>query len=231
MASRLNPDCDVLANLSGGLDSVYGVWRLLEQGRRPLIHHCHLGGNKRLQFESRATQEALEWFRIRGLTNFEYIESWVTLPPYRYKSRMRDPDLIMMVSGQILRDRPHINELSYFNNLEDTSSRYPRMARSRVNILKYWAHRNNIKIDRPIAHLTKADIVRALPDDLFQLSHWCRFPNSHGEACHRCIPCRKVDAALEGELSHAVQERSPETLHALEASADGRTLGTGNADR
>lgn len=194
--ARLNPDCDVLANLSGGLDSVYGIWRLLEEGRHPLIHHCHLGGNTRLPWESQATSRVLGWFATNGLAAFDYIESEVTLPPTRYKSRMRDPDLMMIISGQILRDRPHIGELAYFNNVEDTSSRYPRIARSRENIMRRWAHRKNIDVTRPIAHMTKADIVHALPPALFALSHWCRFPGPNGEWCHNCIPCRKVDAAL-----------------------------------
>lgn len=191
----LNPDCSVLANLSGGLDSVYGLYVMLQDRGRVLIHHCHLGGNPRLPWESRATNNVLRWFENNGLTNFDYIESSVTLPPYRYSSRMRDPDLIMMISGQILRDRPHINELAYFNNSEDTSSRYPRVARSRVNIMKRWAHRRNIVVSRPVAHMTKADIVRAIPEDLFRLASWCRFPDYMANPCHRCIPCRKVDAA------------------------------------
>jgi 7-cyano-7-deazaguanine synthase in queuosine biosynthesis len=196
---RLNPECDVLANLSGGLDSVYGIWQLLLEGRKPLIHHCHLSGNLRQPWESQATADVLGWFQARGLGNFEYIDSHVELPPTVYRSRMRDPELIMMIAGQVLRDRPHIREMAYFNNAEDTSTRHPRTKRRRENILYYWAHRRNIKITRPIVHLTKADIVRALPHDLFEASHWCRFPGSRGEPCHRCIPCKKVDNALEGE--------------------------------
>lgn len=192
----LNPDCDVLANLSGGVDSVFGVWQLLLQGKRPLIHHCHLGGNLRLPWESSATANVLEWFTDRNLTNFEYIESHIELPPYRYKSRMRDPDLIMMVSGQILRDRPHIRRLDYYNNAEDTSTVYPKIRRRRERIFYFWAGRQNISITRPLASMPKADIVQAMPADLLQLCSWCRFPSVLGAACRRCIPCRKIYAAL-----------------------------------
>lgn len=192
---KLNPDCTVLSNLSGGLDSVYGLWSLLTHtNHRALVHHCHLGGNKRLVWESRATANVLQWLQARGYDNFEYVESWVTLPPYRYKSRMRDPELIMMVSGQILRDRPHIKLLDYYNNAEDTSTRYPRTKRRREQILNFWAHRG-IKVMRPIEHMTKADIIADMPEELFNLASWCRFPSPHGEPCHNCIPCRKVDAA------------------------------------
>lgn len=191
----LNPDCTVLANLSGGLDSVYGIWKLLESGERVLIHHCHLAGNQRLPWESRASDRVLSWYMDHGLTNFDYIESFVQLPPARYKSRMRDPDLIMIISGQILRDRPHIQTLAYFNNRDDTSSRYPKIARSRVRTMKRWARRTNIYVDRPIAHMSKAEIVKALPADLFTVASWCRFPDDSGTPCHDCIPCRAVDAA------------------------------------
>lgn len=226
--ARLNPDCDVLANLSGGLDSVYGIWRLLERGRYPLIHHCHLAGNLRLPHETRATTGVLDWFRTQGLTRFDYIESTVHLPPYRYKSRMRDPDLIMMIAGQILRDRPHIRQLDYYNNAEDTSTLYPGVKRRREQIMRYWAHRRNIRVTRPLVTMTKAQIVRALPRSLFSLASWCRFPSPHGEVCHRCIPCRKVDRALKDGGIDAVQERKPAPLHAFEASADGEEMGRGN---
>lgn len=193
---RLNPDCTVLANLSGGVDSVYGIWTLLIHGVKPLIHHCHLGGNLRLRWESQATFRTLEWFRNQGYVNFDYVDSWVTLPPYRYKSRMRDPDLIMMISGQILRDRPHIKHMDYYNNAEDTSTIYPRTKARRESILKFWAGRRNIKITRPLETMTKAEIVRLMPDELLSLCSWCRFPNAHGIPCRKCIPCRKIFAAL-----------------------------------
>lgn len=200
MGETLNPDCTVLVNLSGGADSVFGLWRLLLGGlHRPLVHHCHLGGNPRLPWESKATKDALEWMAGQGLTNFEYVESHITLPPTKQATRMRDPDLIMMVTGQLLRDRPHIKRIEYFNNSQDTSTLYPRTRRRRVHIMQYWAKRKDIVIGRPLQHLTKAQIVRMMPTDLLDLCSWCRYPSTSGTPCRRCIPCRAIFAALQGE--------------------------------
>jgi len=195
MSEVLNGDCTVLANLSGGLDSIYGVWKLLESGEKVLIHHCHLAGNQRLPWESRATEKALDWYMDHGLLNFDYVQSYVQLPPARYRSRMRDPDLIMIISGQILRDRTHIKRLAYFNNVDDTSTRYPKVARSRVRTMQRWARRRDVEVFRPLVRMSKADIVRELPAELLTIGSWCRFPDGTGAACHGCIPCRAVDAA------------------------------------
>src|SRR6266498_3133831 len=75
-----NKQHTVISNLSGGIDSVYGTYKLLLEGEYVLIHHCHLTSRTRMRYESDVTAKVLEYFRSQGLTNFEYIDSAVVLP-------------------------------------------------------------------------------------------------------------------------------------------------------
>lgn len=195
----------ILANLSGGIDSVYGVYLLLKQGEEVLIHHCNLAGNKRVQWETKATIGALEWYMDQGLDNFKYVQSDAVIPygfdndGWKRRLRMiRDAELVMVMAGSILRAEKSIKTLAYFNNKEDSTTKYPnsRETKARIAALNRTARRK-IQIIRPICHLTKADIIERMPEELFELSSWCRFPDSEGEPCHKCHTCRKVDAVME----------------------------------
>lgn len=190
------PACTILANLSGGIDSVYGVYTLLRQGEHVLIHHCQLSEYRRATFECAANAEVLEWYTSQGLDNFEYVESTVTMPPARHASRVRDGEILMFLAGGLLRSHKHIKRMAYFNNAEDSSSRYPRYARRLVSIMRRTARRQNIRVIRPIANMTKAEVVAAIPPELLALCHWCRFPRVDGSPCHRCHTCKSVDPAL-----------------------------------
>ncbi len=191
----------VLSNLSGGIDSVYGTYRLLVAGERVLIHHCHLTSRHRMRYESIATAKVLDWFRSQGLTNFEYIDSAAVLPPAPHMKRMRDPEIIMAMAGTILRARPHIKRLAYWNIVGDTSTRYPngKVIKARTQMMYICARRKNITIERPLQEMTKTEILRDMPAELFKLSFWCRFPLEDGSPCvTNCSTC--VDVYSDPEV-------------------------------
>lgn len=185
----------VLSNLSGGIDSVYGTYKLLLAGERVLIHHCHLTSRHRMRYESVATARVLEWFRAQGLTNFEYIDSASVLPPAPHMQRMRDPEIIMAMAGTILRARPHIKRLAYWNIVGDTSTKYPngKVIKARTRMMYITARRRNIHIERPLQEMTKSEILADMPRGLFELCFWCRFPLEDGSPCRtECSTCLDV---------------------------------------
>lgn len=48
----------------------------------------------------------------------------------------------------------------------------------------------------PIAHMTKAEVIRSMPLELLELCWWCRTPRN-SRPCHNCMTCRLVDPVLE----------------------------------
>lgn len=205
----------VLSNLSGGIDSVYGTYKLLLGGERVLIHHCHLTSRHRMQYESLATAKVLEWFRAQGLTNFEYIDSAAVLPPAPHMQRMRDPEIIMAMAGTILRARPHIKRLAYWNIVGDTSTKYPdgKVIKARTRMMYTCARRRNIHIERPLQEMTKSEILADMPRGLFELCFWCRFPLEDGSPCRtECSTCVDVysDPAVVAKLTAAPDDEGEE---------------------
>jgi 7-cyano-7-deazaguanine synthase in queuosine biosynthesis len=200
-----NRKCTVLSNLSGGIDSVYGTYKLLLEGERVLIHHCHLTSRKRMRYETIATARVLDWFREQGLDNFEYIDSAVVLPPAPHLKRMRDPEIIMALTGTILRARRHLKRVAYWNIIGDTSTEDPEgeATVARVEMMYICARRRNIEIERPLQEMTKSEVIRAMPRELFLLCFWCRSPQEDGTPCRTCKTCLSVyeDAELIDELT------------------------------
>lgn len=207
----------VLSNLSGGIDSVYGTYKLLLAGERVLIHHCHLTSRHRMRYESVAVARVLEWFNSQGLTNYEYIDSAAVLPPAPHMQRMRDPEIVMAMAGTILRARPWIKRLAYWNIVGDTSTKYPdgKVIKARTRMMYICARRRNIHIERPLQEMTKTEILSDMPKELFELCFWCRFPLEDGSPCRtECTTCVDVysDPSVIAKLTMVDDEAEPPSV-------------------
>jgi hypothetical protein len=158
-----------------------------------------------MRYESIATARVLEWFDSQGLTNYEYIDSAVVLPPAPHLKRVRDPEIIMALCGNILRARRHIKRVAYWNIVGDTSTEMPnsKAVRARIRMMYICARRNDITIERPLETWTKQDVIRAMPRELFELAFWCRQPLEGGVPCRKCKTCVDVyrDADLVNEVT------------------------------
>lgn len=212
----------VLSNLSGGIDSVYGTYKLLLAGERVLIHHCHLTSRYRMRYESMAVEKVLAWFDSQGLTNYEYIDSAAVLPPAPHMQRMRDPEIVMAMAGTILRARPWIKRLAYWNIVGDTSTKYPdgKVIKARTRMMYICARRRNIHIERPLQEMTKTQILADMPRDLFELAFWCRFPHEDGTPCMKPCTCKGA-CTSQGECTTCADVYSnPEVIAKLTQSDD-----------
>lgn len=181
----------VLINFSGGLDSTYCLWRLLERGRDVVSHHIVLEtSQQRHEHESRAVAAVYGWLRDRGHT-FEAIESGFrqgTIP-----KRQPDASIWLPLTGYVLRSYPDIRKVvvprlaDSFEGMEGLRRRGER-ERPVADILA----KRRIEWVYPVANKTKGDIIEALPPDLRALTWWCRRPSGDGP-CHACLTCRQVD--------------------------------------
>ena len=183
----------IVANLSGGVDSAYGIYLLLKEKQELLIHHCVLYNglsHLRTEFETNATYKIMEWYSNQGFTGYEYIETAINLPkPTMEDRRLLDLESVMFLTGGIFRTNPGLTVLARFANADD-QTQTTRENKHRKDALIRTARRNNIKMIFPIARFTKQQIRDEMPQDLLDLCHSCRKPDENGNICMDCHACK-----------------------------------------
>lgn len=201
----------LLVNLSGGVDSVYAAWRLLERGHRLLLHHCVMRNEEgRAEVEKAAVDQVLVWLRSNRKYRFDYIESG-----YDHGSLGRvmfDVEVIGFLTGVILRDpaRHRINTVVVSSNAGDVSVTKPQTSRvvRRQEIAEMVAARK-LRWWVPFAEVTKQQMVAALPDELRGMVWSCRKPREGG-TCKVCRPCREIAEFEKGrQLQLAASQEGP----------------------
>lgn len=193
---------DALLGLSGGLDSVYVLYRWLSDnpGKRLLVHHCRLvNRHGRQPLETQGARAAVEWCRAQGLDNFDYFETEVNVGDLR--NLPYDEFLLTVLNGLILRDARYRNiPVLLVPTPKDEYDRLgSRLTRRRAKSARIRSEFVNtgIKPVYPVANMTKAQILEACPAELRAVSWSCRAPLPDGGRCHLCHTCRQIDEAQQ----------------------------------
>lgn len=184
---------DVLINFTGGLDSTYYLYTWLKNNptKKALVHHCILK-NYQLRFdkEIEACNKIIEWLRNQGLTNFEYIET--TFDASQVISTINDIEIVGFMNSVILRsNRIAIDEIAITASAQDLTQgpAYDQRSKSRFEIIKLVS-RKSPKFTYPIAHLSRWQMIQAIPKELVNLLWFCRVPRKDGAPCGVCKTCR-----------------------------------------
>jgi 7-cyano-7-deazaguanine synthase in queuosine biosynthesis len=183
---------DVLLNLSGGIDSALCLWRAQQEGRRVLTHHIVLATSRgRERHEAQAVDRILGWMPEPT----EHVESsfgWGDL------QRVRDVHVWALFTGAILARRPAVGEVivpTHADAFTTMDEPWRQRSAEALDEIVYAVARRRPVYSRPLAGMTKAQIIAEIPDDLLDLCWWCRTPTVRGKPCHRCLTCRQVDRA------------------------------------
>lgn len=199
--------------LSGGLDSVLALWLHVERGEPIRTHHVRLSNwEGRQPAEAAAVGRVLDWMRSHGYGHLiHHSESAFDYGDLRYV--VRDHNIWGLVAGIVLADPKRAGSITKVvrtfhrdSVVGGAASSHGRRAAEAWDQPIQRLARNPITYTFPLAEMTKADIVRALPSDLLALCWWCRRPRA-GQPCHQCHTCRQVDAALAGEPWVPLDER------------------------
>lgn len=193
----------VIVNLSGGVDSAYGLYLCLKAGCDVLVHHIRLANHEgRQDVEQKATQDILAWLREQNLPGeMTYVESsfdygdleWIVLDIWVWTLYTG-----IILSNPKHRDRAVALTSVHADSPNGPNSNSPKEQR-RVAILKSVCGFNP-PVFYPIAHLTKADAARACPIELLKRCWWCRYPKN-GQTCRTwrprvCHTCKRLEAVL-----------------------------------
>ncbi len=196
-------------NLSGGIDSVYYLWRLLQENpdKKILVHHCLLFENRK-KVEKKATDDVLEYFRSNNLANFEYTET--KFSRMGIKGTIYDIEPLYFLSGMILKSHKAISDVYIPICKEELAGSFKKLLKAgkswvdhedpKDRFYKCMVYcntmaRRKLNYHTPYWKKTKKDMIREMPQELFELTWFCRKPRE-GVACGKCFNCKRVHRAL-----------------------------------
>ena len=202
-------------NFSGGVDSTYYLWKWLQENRseKVIIHHCLLFQSRRI-VEKKATDAILAYFRSQGWTNFDYVET--EFSKKGINSLLYDIEIVFFMGGLLLKKFRKVHTIimsrcreELYGNLplrkhfqgKDASLNNFQSPNNRVSVavqtIQLLAHRN-IKVISPYQEKPKAEMIKEMPRELFELTWYCRNPKN-GMPCEKCFNCRRVIKTLKNE--------------------------------
>lgn len=187
-----------LVSWSGGLDSTYLIYYLLNQGHHVDAIYTTLGNNKnKTAYEKRAIEQLLSYFEGRDFTYTEDNYSvllkgynvlffqqpliWINALVYNLKETTTNVALGYIMGDDIISYIPDLHDL--WNNV--------------CKFLQYDIKQPELEF--PLIRYPKEIIFHELPDYLKEHVVWCKHPvdNKH---CGKCKPCKKMNDILENDL-------------------------------
>lgn len=194
---------DTILMLSGGVDSTYCAWDYLRKNPNKDLLLYHIDFNSwegRREYELKAVDNIIRYFKENGLDNFQFYRSHFDYGDVGYINY----DVVTFASftGNILRI-PKFRTVKYIITstcLEEANSfggttnseKLSRHTR-KEEITKLTACRGDLEWYRPIAHLGKKDMLEEMPEELVSYIWYCRRPTPEGLPCQVCHTCKYVN--------------------------------------
>lgn len=193
------------------------LWKELskQSSETILVHHCSLINSEgRYAVELNASRNIIKWIKENVSNNFIYIETVFDYRQVMYV--IRDIEVIAFMNAAILRSRRYnIKEILVSANSHDESNDPNEISvvrRRKILDIIGITGQDSEKLRFPMIHMTKAEIIEEMPDELFLLTWYCRRPSafnlagdqvsplsedaSEWKACGSCKTCTQVQDAL-----------------------------------
>lgn len=188
----------LLHTWSGGLDSTYSLWRLLEIGFDVVSVHVQLKNkfNRHLR-ESESVESVMEWFKERGLAErLELRRAGIDYGDTVIPRHTRTIELCRPLAAYSLRD-PDLADISIIvaSGIQNDSPAPPQ-ERVRIHRAVESAAKRSVFLMRATSKFSKAKVALDTPDDL-RLRCWsCNHPTDEGE-CGECSTCKHLETIPE----------------------------------
>ena len=185
-----------LLNLSGGVDSVYTLWRWLENNPKDklLVHHILLKDQtNRWVKEKECVDKVLEYFKDYDI---EYLESEFKDPTN--EEEMAPNCIIEGAMSSIILRVKDVDTIIMTSDKEDMeNTNYANYRRKILLKLIEVGSRKRFKTIYPSKEKTKVDMIKEFPQELFNITWWCR---KGGESyCGECASCKRIGDYLNSE--------------------------------
>lgn len=194
---------DTLLLLSGGLDSAWCLRQRVLAGLPTRTHHVILRDHEgRASVESAATKRVLNWMYSNGGSSLiQHTESTVDfgtvrwIPKNFYLWAYWAGTIMAAPTGQDITKVILPRHSDAFTG-GPASPGALKSDQAYTTIIELMAQRAP-QLLFPMSHLTKAEVIADMPDDLLQACWWCRRPK-YGKPCHKCQTCQQVDPVITG---------------------------------
>ena len=189
---NLDPKPTTLVMFSGGMDSTYMLWRLLQD---PAVGPIHLHHMNIINIENRAKAEALavaqirNYFRVRGLEP-SYSESTHEMPDFN-GSFPWDTHFVYTVAATLCLSFPQFYRVLIGRTAHDASRAINRAGPNADKVFHIFEPKAALEF--PLMYTAQDEIVAGLPEDLLALTWTCRTPWYDGQRpmpCGKCVNCR-----------------------------------------
>lgn len=181
---------NILIMLSGGIDSTWVLWYYITNTSYNIyIHHILLRSDveNRWRQENKATKNIIEWVRknyagrIKGTSTSNW---WVDR-----NTIQRDIDTSIFIGANVARGLPGTTAIATGRNLNDGGVDNVVAANRLWKVMAETYKGLEWETLKPGRDLTKKEIIKQLPKELFNLTWSCRTPKSNKQCgrCHACI--------------------------------------------
>jgi hypothetical protein len=191
-----------LIQLSGGVDSAYVLWKWLVENPNEycLVHHIKLiNYEQRHDYEIEAIDKILKWLDKKGLKNYFYVQN--TFDYGNFLDVISDSEICGFHAGILLRNSRWSGINKILLPIYNVTPNYAKMQEggrehNRLKLIKTTSKRDDYEIIYPLIHMSKIDVVRAIPRDLLDLCWYCRVPLNN-KRCGNCFTCKQVEESVD----------------------------------
>lgn len=186
-------EADTLIQLSGGIDSTYVLWKWLKENpnKFAIVHHINLKSYEDRDLkELEAVDNILKWLDKNGLNNYFYIQSvfdYGDIP-----GATHDVNVCGYFAGIIFRTRRFHHTNRQHLPIYKTNSEREIKRRQLTNFISD----KEVEFIYPLKGKEKWQIIEELPEELFNLTWYCRSPIDN-KRCQKCFSCNDVDKSLK----------------------------------
>lgn len=183
---------------SGGLDSTYLVWKLLNEGHSVMVARCVIGGNEyQRQREEKARNELFPLFK--NFSNFEYVDNTVAVDIASVCGPKNDNNILPQIPALLVTALYSVGRsidrvaLGYVMN--DDAISFLDDIKGVFNSFKNLMWNQNIEIEFPLAKISKVTILYNLPKEYLERVSYCE-NNDSIKVCGKCPSCKRHKDAL-----------------------------------
>ena len=196
--AEVQPADKVLILLSGGVDSVGMLYRILSENKcRVYVYHVNMENRERRhEAESKAVKKTVKILQDMGY-KFHYHETSFSFNRKGFIGF--DVDIVWFLAAQFCIGEKQVKYVMSGRNKDDGERNTAAARGARCTDLFHKGMEDIVKEQpktvRPVIDLYKKEIVDMLPPQLVQSSWSCRTPRNKGgvfERCGRCITCKEI---------------------------------------
>jgi 7-cyano-7-deazaguanine synthase in queuosine biosynthesis len=200
---------DSLVPLSGGIDSTAALYKVLKENptKNYLIFRVdmvHGTSGHRTTREAMAADKILKWLYQNGFKNFCFREVRIDYSSLGMMPPVWDSEVINFFGAMLIQGKPEISEFidgAIKDDFKDPDFQNRLDKIAKILYIHTGKSREELKIDFPIKHLSKYEVIQSIPQELLSLTWSCRYPIivapwTFGR-CHDCPQCKLIDNVLE----------------------------------